>query len=184
MHLGQQKSKILGKNKRSGFFIHSFLVSAINRPPRQTYGGSSNIFHRCYALPYSCRWLVQSLRSLVLDLKRVDIKATKQKYITNDSPQFKARQAEVLVKTFIPLDYIINLENELPLHIYVMNMRICHCIKSGVRYRSHAFKPSAHIKVPFQDLVKLLVITVHLSDNIRISYVGQRVYIIAWYNLT
>ena len=35
-----------------------------------------------------------------------------------------------------------------------------------------------------QDLVKLLVITVHFPDNIRISYVGQRVNIIAWCSFT
>lgn len=49
------------------------------------------------------------------DLKRVDIQATKQTYVSKESPIFKKHQAEVLVKTHIPLDSIINLDNPLPL---------------------------------------------------------------------
>lgn len=49
------------------------------------------------------------------DLKRVDIQATKQTYVSKESPFFKKHQAEVLVKTHIPLDSIINLDNPLPL---------------------------------------------------------------------
>lgn len=40
------------------------------------------------------------------DLKRVDIAATKEHYVSQESPSFKKHQAEVLVKTFIPLEYI------------------------------------------------------------------------------
>lgn len=40
------------------------------------------------------------------DLKRIDIEATKQRFVSQESPSFKKHQAEVLVKTFIPLEYI------------------------------------------------------------------------------
>lgn len=40
------------------------------------------------------------------DLKLVDLKATKEHFVSQDSPSFKKHQAEVLVKTFIPLEYI------------------------------------------------------------------------------
>ena len=49
------------------------------------------------------------------DLKKVDIKATKQTYVSKESPIFKKHQAEIMVKTHIPLEYIINLDNPLPL---------------------------------------------------------------------
>lgn len=45
------------------------------------------------------------------DLKRVDFNATQQHYVRRDSPLFKKHQAEVLVKTFIPLQYIVNIDN-------------------------------------------------------------------------
>lgn len=41
------------------------------------------------------------------DLKRIDIPATQENYVSRESPIFKKHQAEVLVKTFIPLEYII-----------------------------------------------------------------------------
>lgn len=45
------------------------------------------------------------------DLKRVDLNATQQHYVSSSSPIFKKHQAEVLVKTFIPLEYIENINN-------------------------------------------------------------------------
>lgn len=49
------------------------------------------------------------------DLKRIDIQATKQTYVSKESFIFKKHQAEVLVKTHIPLDCIINLDNPITL---------------------------------------------------------------------
>lgn len=40
------------------------------------------------------------------DLKRINIAATQQNYVSRDSEIFKQHQAEVMVKTFIPLEYI------------------------------------------------------------------------------
>lgn len=45
------------------------------------------------------------------DLKRVDMAAVKQRFVPKDSPFFKMHQAEILVKTFIPLEYILNIDN-------------------------------------------------------------------------
>ena len=45
------------------------------------------------------------------DLKRVNIEATQQGYISSSSPLFKLHQAEVLVKTFIPIEYITNIDD-------------------------------------------------------------------------
>lgn len=42
-------------------------------------------------------------------LRMVDFYATKQHPLSREDPKFKSRQAEVMVKTFIPLKYIINL---------------------------------------------------------------------------
>lgn len=44
-------------------------------------------------------------------LKRVDIDATKQSYVRNTSPSFKPHQAECMIKTFIPIKYIKNIDN-------------------------------------------------------------------------
>lgn len=44
------------------------------------------------------------------DLQRVDLNATKQHYLSKTDPLFKKHQAEVLVKTFIPIDKIINID--------------------------------------------------------------------------
>lgn len=41
------------------------------------------------------------------DLKRIDFAATQESYVPNDSPSFKLHQAEVLIKTKLPIDYII-----------------------------------------------------------------------------
>ena len=45
------------------------------------------------------------------DLKRVDINATRMHYLPNTSEFFKKHQAEVLVKTHVPLEYIVNIDN-------------------------------------------------------------------------
>lgn len=45
------------------------------------------------------------------DLQRVDLNATKQHYLRNTDPLFKKHQAEVLVKTFIPIDKIVNIDS-------------------------------------------------------------------------
>lgn len=45
------------------------------------------------------------------DLKKVDFNSTKLHYVRKDSPFFKSHQAEVLVRTFLPLEYIINIDN-------------------------------------------------------------------------
>ncbi len=41
------------------------------------------------------------------DLKRIDFAATQESYVKKDSPSFKLHQAEVLIKTKLPIDYII-----------------------------------------------------------------------------
>ncbi len=43
------------------------------------------------------------------NLQMVDFDATKMDYLRNDDPKFKLHQAEVMVKTFIPLKYIENI---------------------------------------------------------------------------
>lgn len=40
------------------------------------------------------------------DLKRVNLYATKQRYVRRDSLYFEEHQAEVMIKTFVPLKYI------------------------------------------------------------------------------
>ncbi|MGM9749189.1 MAG: DUF4433 domain-containing protein [Candidatus Cryptobacteroides sp.] len=47
------------------------------------------------------------------DLKRVDLKATRQHKTSRNTDiiLFKKHQAEVLVKTFIPIDMIVNIDN-------------------------------------------------------------------------
>lgn len=45
------------------------------------------------------------------DLQYVDIRATKRHHVRKDDPDFKKHQAEVIVKTFIPLEYIVNINN-------------------------------------------------------------------------
>lgn len=42
-------------------------------------------------------------------LQMVDFDATKMHYLRSDNPNFKPHQAEVMVKTFIPLKYIVNI---------------------------------------------------------------------------
>jgi hypothetical protein len=43
------------------------------------------------------------------DLKRVRFSATKKKHLRKDDPDFKFQQAEVMVKTWIPIEYITNI---------------------------------------------------------------------------
>lgn len=45
------------------------------------------------------------------DLRRVDLNATQQHFVSASSSIFKKHQAEVLVKTFVPLEYIENIDN-------------------------------------------------------------------------
>lgn len=45
------------------------------------------------------------------DLQRVDIGATKASYVSRNSQIFRAHQAECMVKTFIPIEYIKNINN-------------------------------------------------------------------------
>ena len=45
------------------------------------------------------------------DLKRVNFNATKRKYVRKDDDDFKPHQAEVMVKTFVPKKYIVNLDS-------------------------------------------------------------------------
>lgn len=52
------------------------------------------------------------------DLQRVDFNATKQHRVSRNDPKFKKHQAEVLVKTYIPLEYIVNINNPIPLSLY------------------------------------------------------------------
>lgn len=49
------------------------------------------------------------------DLKRIDINATRMRYLPNTSDFFKSHQAEVLVKTHVPLEYIDNIDNPYPI---------------------------------------------------------------------
>lgn len=42
-------------------------------------------------------------------LQMVNFEATKMHYLRSDNPNFKPHQAEVMVRTFIPLKYIVNL---------------------------------------------------------------------------
>ena len=43
------------------------------------------------------------------DLKRINIPATQRRFVRRDDPDFKALQAEIMPKTFIPAKYILNL---------------------------------------------------------------------------
>ena len=49
------------------------------------------------------------------DLKAVNLQATQQHFVRKDSDIFKQHQAEVLVKTFIPIEYIMNINNPIEL---------------------------------------------------------------------
>ena len=45
------------------------------------------------------------------DLERVDFNAVKRTYVSSSDPDFKTHQAEVMVKTHIPSEYILNLDD-------------------------------------------------------------------------
>jgi tetratricopeptide (TPR) repeat protein len=45
------------------------------------------------------------------DLERVNFAATKMTYLTKEDPNFKFSQAEVMVKTWIPIEYITNIHH-------------------------------------------------------------------------
>lgn len=44
-------------------------------------------------------------------LQGVDIRATQRKYVKKNDPDFKPHQAECMVKKFIPIEYITNINN-------------------------------------------------------------------------
>ena len=44
-------------------------------------------------------------------LRKVNISATKENYVSRDSPIFKYHQAECMVKTFVPIEFIVNIDN-------------------------------------------------------------------------
>lgn len=45
------------------------------------------------------------------DLERIRFSATKRRFVSREDPDFKHHQAEVLVKTWIPLEHITNINN-------------------------------------------------------------------------
>lgn len=45
------------------------------------------------------------------NLKDVNISATKQNYVSKSSPIFEDHQAECLIKTFLPIEYIVNIDH-------------------------------------------------------------------------
>lgn len=45
------------------------------------------------------------------DLERVNFNATQKKYVSRNDADFKPHQAEVMVKTFVSKEYIVNLDN-------------------------------------------------------------------------
>ncbi len=45
------------------------------------------------------------------DLERIRFSATKRRFVSSEDPNFKHHQAEVLVKTWIPLEHITNINN-------------------------------------------------------------------------
>lgn len=65
----------------------------------------STLFSDMNATDNNCRY-----GGSLADLQRVDLNATQQHYLRNTDPLFKKHQAEVLVKTFIPIDKIINID--------------------------------------------------------------------------
>ena len=45
------------------------------------------------------------------DFQKVDFEAVKTEFLCYGTPQYNKHQAEVLVKTFIPIEYIVNIDN-------------------------------------------------------------------------
>ncbi len=52
--------------------------------------------------------------STFVDFQMIDFEAVKALHPKNDSPLYHKHQAEVLVKTFIPIEYIVNIDNPDP----------------------------------------------------------------------
>ena len=50
------------------------------------------------------------------DLQNINFAATKRHFVRHTDDDFKPHQAEVLVKTFIPLNYIVNINNPSPIN--------------------------------------------------------------------
>lgn len=65
----------------------------------------ATLFSDMNATDNNCRY-----GGTLADLQRVDLNATRQHYLSGTDPLFKKHQAEVLVKTFIPIDKIINID--------------------------------------------------------------------------
>ena len=66
----------------------------------------ATLFSDMNATDNNCRY-----GGTLADLQRVDLNATRQHYLSSTDPQFKKHQAEVLVKTFIPIDKIVNIDS-------------------------------------------------------------------------
>jgi hypothetical protein len=49
--------------------------------------------------------------SSLSDLKRINFAATKMDFLKKEDPNFKPSQAEVMVKTWIPIEYITNIHH-------------------------------------------------------------------------
>lgn len=45
------------------------------------------------------------------DLRNINISATKERFIRSEDPLFKPHQAECMIKTFLPIEYIENINN-------------------------------------------------------------------------
>ena len=50
------------------------------------------------------------------DLRRVDIRATKLSCVSKTDAEFKPHQAECMIKTFLPIEYIDNIDNPQRMH--------------------------------------------------------------------
>ncbi len=46
----------------------------------------------------------------VEDLEKIRFSATKRKYVPSYDPDFKYHQAEILVKTWIPISHVMNIK--------------------------------------------------------------------------
>ena len=45
------------------------------------------------------------------DLRNINISATKERFLRSEDPLFKPHQAECMIKTFLPIEYIENINN-------------------------------------------------------------------------
>lgn len=52
----------------------------------------------------------------LVDLQRVNIGATQKSFVSRNDPDFHTHQAECMVKTFIPIEYIENINNPSRMH--------------------------------------------------------------------